>query len=207
MVFTWVSTGVVEPYSPPPPIYPRVPSTHPIQRSAGSDPNSSPLDLPVDLPSPGLSASNPIHAYKESSRSVSSGDVLQYVHEIMQSEVDTLQATDSLEDAKRKFRIHRYRHIPILDSSDRLVGILSDRDILRLMADEIQFIGSVHNHMVTKVLTAAPNTRIRDAANTMVQEKIGCLPILSPRLELVGILTRSDILKAIVRNPPLQLFA
>jgi acetoin utilization protein AcuB len=206
MVFTWVSTGVVEPYIPPPPIYQRVPSTHPSQKTSVADTDTSNLDIPSN-PSLSPSAQRQINAYQENSRIVTEGDKIQFVYQIMSKNVDSMDQYETLEDAKRKFREKRYRHIPILDNNKQLVGILSDRDILRIIADEIPLESILKGYMVTKVLTAEPDTTIREVANVMLNQKIGCLPILTSSLELTGIVTRSDILKAITKNPPLQLFA
>lgn len=210
MVFTWVSTGVVEPYTPPPLTRMRVPSTHGTQGSKQTDNETGALDHP-DFGGSGSSLSprmrEQIQAYESSSKVVESGDRLRYVYEIMTEEVDTLFEKDSLEDAKRKFRGKRYRHIPILNYRNQLAGIFSDRDMLRLIADETPLASYIQNHMVSKILTADPDTLIRDAAMVLVSEKVGCLPVINREQELIGMLTRSDILKSIIRKPPLQLFA
>lgn len=206
MVFTWVSTGVVEPYTPPPPIYQRVPTTHPSQKASVTNTDTSAIDIPSD-PSLPPSIQRQIDAYQENSRVVVEGDKIQYVYQIMSKNVDSMDQYETLEDAKRKFREKRYRHIPILDNNKQLVGILSDRDILRVIADDIPLASILKGYMVTKVLTAEPDTTIREVASVMLNQKIGCLPILTSSLELAGIVTRSDILRAIAKNPPLQLFA
>jgi CBS domain-containing protein len=61
--------------------------------------------------------------------------------------------------------------------------------------------------MVTQVLIATPDTPIRDIARTMVEERIGSLPILDLRDTLVGIITRSDILRALITHGPMRLWA
>lgn len=210
MVFTWVSTGAVEAYTPPPKLGLRVPSTHSNQRSKEMNNEFSSLDTPelggnTEQSAPGIREA--VNAYKESSRIHTRGDSLKYVYEIMTEEIDTLQDSDTLEMAKRKFRTKRYRHIPIINAHNRLVGVFSDRDMLRVIADEVPLPSLIRNHMVDKILTADPDTEIRDAAHVMITEKIGCLPVINKEHNIVGMITRSDILKSITRKPPLQLFA
>lgn len=65
---------------------------------------------------------------------------------------------------------------------------------------------TVKEFMKTKVLTAAPTAEIRFAARVMFEEKIGALPIIDDNGSLVGIVTRSDILKALVNLPPLEMW-
>jgi acetoin utilization protein AcuB len=210
MVFTWVSTGAIEPYTPPPRLGFRVPSTHSNQKSKETNNDSSSLDTPelggnIERAAPGIRGA--VQAYQQSNAIRSRGDSLRYVYEIMSEDIDTLQETDTLDEAKRKFRTKRYRHIPIINSSDRLVGVFSDRDMLRVIADEIPLPSLIRNHMVAKILTADPDTEIREAAHVMISEKIGCLPVVNKEHHILGMITRSDILKSIARKPPLELFA
>lgn len=64
----------------------------------------------------------------------------------------------------------------------------------------------VKDFMKSKVLTAAPTAEIRFAARVMFEEKIGALPIIEDNGALIGIVTRSDILKALVNLPPLEMW-
>jgi CBS domain-containing protein len=60
--------------------------------------------------------------------------------------------------------------------------------------------------MSTRVLTATAETRIREIARVFVEERVGCLPILSPEKELIGILTTTDILGCLLNVAPLDLW-
>jgi acetoin utilization protein AcuB len=98
----------------------------------------------------------------------------------------------------------RIRHLPVLED-ERLVGIVSDRDLRsaapalgdpgRLSAlEEIQ----VSDVMTRDVVIAGPDDPIEEAANTMRERRIGCLPVVDDGL-LVGIVTSSDVMEALVQ--------
>ena len=122
--------------------------------------------------------------------------------QIMSSPVTTVRADQALEEATAIFQSHRFRHLPVLSSEGRLVGILSDRDALSL-PDGVWKVSEV---MTRGVLTARPQAEIREMARIMLEERIGAMPIVNEAHELVGILTRTDILRTVVHHAPLELW-
>jgi CBS-domain-containing membrane protein len=60
--------------------------------------------------------------------------------------------------------------------------------------------------MTTRVLTASPNTEIRQIAQVLFDEHIGTMPIIDEREHLIGLITRSDILQALIKPAPLDLW-
>lgn len=134
-----------------------------------------------------------------------------YAHEIMTSPVHSMPLTTTIHEVTEVFTQHRYRHIPLVSPDGSLVGLISDRDVLNYrstqMHDEHHDNENVSKIMVTRVLIATPDTPIRDIARTMIEERIGSLPILDLRDTLVGIITRSDILRALITHGPMRLWA
>ena len=124
--------------------------------------------------------------------------------QIMSAPVVTLPPSATLDAATTLIRERRFRHVPIRSPHGRIVGVISDRDLLRH--------GDRHRHepisavMATPVLTAAPETELRDVARVLLAERIGSMPIVEAG-ELRGILTRTDILRAVVHHGALDLFA
>ena len=103
--------------------------------------------------------------------------------------------------------------MPAVDDSNYLQGILSERDLLKitiesLRNEEFQLLPrKVEDIMQKKVLSAFPETPIREIARIMFEEKVGAVPILHKATNaLVGIITRSDILRRVMNNPPLDLY-
>ncbi len=127
--------------------------------------------------------------------------------QIMSSPLVTLHPSASLREAWELIREKRFRHVPVVSAEGKPVGILSDRDLL-VEASNLEHLGlrRVDQVMATHVLTALPQTAIREIARTLLEERIGAMPIVSEHEELVGIVTRSDILRTVVNQAPLELW-
>ena len=125
------------------------------------------------------------------------------VGDSMTREVVTLAPDDTAKTALALCRERRIRHLPVLEGGV-LVGIVSDRD-LRSAAPPLGDPGRaaalaeirVGDVMVGGVVTVLPSDPIEQAANTMREARIGCLPVVEED-ELVGIVTASDVMDALV---------
>jgi len=136
--------------------------------------------------------------------------------QIMSSEVTILKPLDTITDAIKLFKKTKLRHIPIVTSNERVVGILSDRDIFHYlsgMTDDytqlkspIRINDEIKHLMKSQVLTASTDTDVRFIARLFVEQHIGAMPIVMDG-NIVGIITRSDILDAVMRNFILELWA
>lgn len=126
------------------------------------------------------------------------------VKEIMMGSPVTLRADDTLDLANDVISLGRIRHIPVL-SDGRLVGLLTERDLIGAAANRIFGLKqksksallktvSIKDIMKKKVLTVTPDTPIKDAAHLMASKKIGCVPVLADGA-LVGLVTTTDILR------------
>lgn len=115
------------------------------------------------------------------------------VADLMTSQLRCLRETDSLADAMAAMQELFIRHIPVVDEAGGLVGIVTQRDLLSLehKKDPVTPLREV---MRTDVATATPDTPLRTAAETMIYNKYGCLPVVDDG-ELVGIITETDFLK------------
>ncbi|MDD2390227.1 MAG: CBS domain-containing protein [Desulfobacterales bacterium] len=138
-------------------------------------------------------------------------------NQIMSSPVVTLTAETSLDSAWQLICDRRFRHLPVVDRQDKLIGIISDRDILRQTAQicRHQAYGSDHRDpvhitiqtiMKSQVLTAGPQTEIRKIARILFEERIGSMPIINAHDSLAGIITRSDILRTLICQAPIELW-
>lgn len=129
-----------------------------------------------------------VHDYPEEEKEVL------IASQIMSFPVVTLHDDQPLSEAWELFHKTRFRHVPILSREGRLVGILSDR---RLFQEIYEFGGDklIKEVMTTDVFSAKPKTPIRRIAQLFVIERIGSMPIVNNEGNLVGIITRSDILR------------
>ncbi|MCJ7710227.1 MAG: CBS domain-containing protein [Chloroflexi bacterium] len=108
-------------------------------------------------------------------------------------------------DALHLMRQEHIRRLPVVDKSGRLVGIVSDRDLLlaspspatSLSAWELTHLlakVTLRDVMSKKVITVTEDTPLEDAARIMADSKIGGLPVVRNG-SLVGIITETDLFK------------
>jgi acetoin utilization protein AcuB len=125
------------------------------------------------------------------------------VRDSMSREIVTLSPDETAATALALCRERRIRHLPVLKEGT-LVGIVSDRDLRSstpalgdpARAAALQEV-LVQDVMATEVVSVHPDDPIEQAANTMRERRIGCLPVLDGD-ELVGIVTASDVMDALV---------
>ena len=131
------------------------------------------------------------------------------VKDIMVKEVATLDINDDLSLAYDIMRLGRFRHIPVVDGT-RLVGIISERDLFRSsLAQALGYATKetrdlmktlrIKDVMVTAVITIPPDTDLCEATKIMMEEKIGCLPVVEDYI-IVGLITETDILMQYVKE-------
>jgi CBS domain-containing protein len=132
-----------------------------------------------------------------------------YAHQIMTSPVISASIGQSLNEIWTLFSQQGFHHLPLLDEEQRLQGIVSDRDLLRFAANNHRDVGdySIGQLMSRRVISAGEQTEIRTIAEVMCQRGIGAIPIVDEQVAVIGIVTRSDILRTLVHRAPLELWA
>ncbi len=132
------------------------------------------------------------------------------VRDLMSSDVATVRRNEQLQIADDLMNLGRIRHTPVLDDEgDEVVGILSQRDLFRGALARALGYGQHAQHKVLGMLfvkdvmtsdpiTVAPDLPVPEAAQIMLEKKIGCLPVVDGG-RLVGILTESDFLRLALR--------
>ena len=128
--------------------------------------------------------------------------------EWMTSKLHSVDPSDSVDQARALLRTHRINQLPVV-SEDKLIGIVTDRDLRGsgLTAagasapskDTVRVTGEtpVESVMTHPAILLAPHSSLISAAEVMHQQRIGSVPITDGGRP-VGIVTRSDILEALV---------
>jgi acetoin utilization protein AcuB len=129
-----------------------------------------------------------------------------FLRERVQRKVITIRPEASFYEANTLIREKGIRHLPVVDADQKLVGLLTDRDLRAagpsqasdLSVHEIHYVLQklkVSSFMTPreKLITVTPEVVIEEAVQLMHQHKIGCLPIVEGD-RLYGIITETDIL-------------
>jgi CBS domain-containing protein len=100
-------------------------------------------------------------------------------------------------DAARRFREQRIGHIPVA-TSGFLQGILSDRDVLRHLAANGGGVDApIEQVMTPDPITIEPTDLVSEAIAKLMRHKVHCLPVIEGDRRIVGILTTTDLIRAL----------
>jgi acetoin utilization protein AcuB len=127
--------------------------------------------------------------------------------DIMSKQIISLSSEATVADAWKLFQHHSVHHIPITNEDNTVLAMLSDRDILQ--GPDTQENINPKNIMLfatQRVFCFSPDTDIRQATRTLYEYDLGALPVISEQHKLLGIVTRTDILKIVSHYGPLELW-
>ena len=131
------------------------------------------------------------------------------VRELMTGSLITTRPDTPVLEARQLMVRERIRHLLVTDEKGELLGIVTDRDIrLNLPSQATSLSVWELNHLLSRltvgsvmtasVMTVGPDREARDAAQLMLDHKIGALPVVGDG-RLIGIVTETDLLRAFVR--------
>lgn len=133
-----------------------------------------------------------------------------FVSKSMTSNVITVDKDASIFDAKDKMAAYCIRHLPVVEDDNRLIGIITDRDIRSALPSAV-----VHDYenckqkekisdlkvkdiMTINPVTVSPSYTIQDALLLLLQTKVGAFPVVDDKGKLKGIISVDDLLRAFV---------
>lgn len=134
-----------------------------------------------------------------------------HAYQVMSPDVLTLTPTDTVGAAWLRLAERKVRQCPVLGPTKEVVGLVSDRDLLTVANVEGNLLSGLLNRpiselMATPVACSAPVTDIRRISRVMLATGLTAVPIVDDAGQLLGIVSRGDILRAIVNDPPLSLW-
>jgi acetoin utilization protein AcuB len=122
----------------------------------------------------------------------------------------TIRTDTSLKEALDLVRSNPFRHLPVLDENDKLVGIVTEKSLVyasptsstTLSVFEVDYILSrtrIGQVIQGDVITVTPDLPVEEAARIMIDHRIGCLPVVEGD-KLVGIISDTDIFRVFVEG-------
>lgn len=152
-----------------------------------------------------------VQAYREM-RQLSQREQIYHAYQLMSHPVSTVPLEMGILDVQDYLQGHKQNQMPVMSTQQRIVGMLSLEDLLQFIithSGETQYLNDkrVADAMSREVITADPVSDIRRVARVMLEYHLDAVPIVDERDVLVGIMSRSDILRAVVNDPPLSMWS
>lgn len=136
---------------------------------------------------------------------------LYHADQVMSRPAIIIAQDGAVADAWRTLRDNRIHQAPVVDGEQKLIGLISERDLLTAIdVEDGQVVAArqrqVKDVMTTPVVAAAPVTDIRRIAAVMLDQGVDGVPVIADTGRIMGFVSRSDILRAVVADPPLSLW-
>ncbi|WP_031566163.1 CBS domain-containing protein [Rheinheimera texasensis] len=133
------------------------------------------------------------------------------IEAIMSKKVVVTTADASLASLRTVFTEAHFQHVPVVDSMQRVIGIVSVKDFYKALspvadsasAQTAQLFENnrkVRSIMTSPVVCISPDTTVIAAATLLVERNISCLLVTNPQQKLLGIVSWKDILRLIVQR-------
>ncbi len=146
--------------------------------------------------------------------------VLATVKDIMTEQVVCLEELDNLDKVMKVMQRGKFRHVPVVDKQKKLIGIISDRDVLRLLPyrkvqrrpqsevfradlfdvepNEPVMNQQVYRIMNRNVIHVQPSCDSHDVVKMLYENKISCVPVTDEDKNLLGIATVTDVMRGLL---------
>ncbi len=142
-----------------------------------------------------------------------------YVRDVMTKSVISISKYESIMNAANILTDKNISGLPVVDKENKVIGIITQADILSMVGvrrehtfkDLLKYMlgeplperrlgDHVGDIMTSPALTIKPDTNIAEAVKIMDEKRIRRLTVVDDRSQLIGILTRADILKAVIQK-------
>lgn len=156
-------------------------------------------------------SSKAVQAYREM-RHLNQREPIYHAYQLMSYPVSTTTIEMDIVEAQRYFRAHKHQQMPVMSAQRRIVGMLSLVDLLRFIViddGQLHYVDGkrVADAMSREVITTDPVSDIRRVAQVMLEYHLNAVPIVDGQDTLIGIVSRSDILRAVMNDPPLTMWS
>lgn len=109
------------------------------------------------------------------------------VSDLMSTALITINAQEHLAEARSDMELGVIRHLPVVDDEGNLVGVVSDRDLIKTPTKR-----KVSDVMSRELITIQPEAPAHVAASLMLDNCIGSVPVVDDQGGLVGVVTLTD---------------
>lgn len=121
--------------------------------------------------------------------------------QIMNVQLDTIDARAPIRDAIDRLLSHNYSGLPVVDSGGRLLGVITEYALLAIAYDERVEAQTVGEHMTRELVTVDVNESVRRIADLFIIHRVRRIPVTKDG-KLVGQISRRDVLRALRNEAP-----
>lgn len=131
-----------------------------------------------------------------------------YIQYYMSRNPVTVNPDKSIEEARRLLENYHFRHLPVVDTSGTLMGMVTDRDLRSAYPSSVldsseqqQLFDRVCNTPVSDIMSSnnvylSPQSTLDDALLLFEKRTVGALPVVNRHMQVVGIFSFNDLMKA-----------
>jgi len=130
------------------------------------------------------------------------------VRDWMSKEVITVNAEDSMHNATKMLKEHRINILPVMEE-DKLVGVITDRDLKRASASDATTLEihelfyallriKIRDIMTKDPITVSPDFTVEETAEILLNNRISGVPVVNEVNDVVGVITKTDLFKVLI---------
>ena len=152
-----------------------------------------------------------INLYKKMAN-IDTSELVYHVKDIMTKDCIYIDSKSTIQDAYDILKEHKIGQIPIVSFGKKIMGIIDKKMILNLLMDDLENSKNIlekklEDLYLEQLITADPQTDIRKVAKVMIDFKLHAVPIVEENDILIGIVSKTDIIKAVSNIPQFQLWS
>ncbi|MBD1389776.1 CBS domain-containing protein [Neiella sp. HB171785] len=153
-----------------------------------------------------------IDRYKATLPEKNQRELIYHVYQVMTKPVKVLELSASLDSIHQAFKQYQFSAFPVVNANQQLHSLIQRHKFTEYLLD----LPSPKFHRLTlndtpellepEVISTAPVTDVRRAAQIMIERQTPSLPVVEPNGGVLGIVTKRDILSCLAKDPPLSLW-
>jgi CBS domain-containing protein len=152
-----------------------------------------------------------INEYKKMAN-IEPNDNIYHVQEIMNTDIISIYENQTIQEAYEILKEKQISQIPIISLNGMILGMINKKIILNLILDDLTGAKRTLHHKLnsidhSSVITTDPISDIRRVAKVMLDFKLDAIPVVNEADILVGIISKTDIIKAVSHMPHFRLWA
>lgn len=152
-----------------------------------------------------------LNIYKQMAH-MNTSDVVYHIKDIMTQDSINVYIHESVNDAYNKLREYQVSQVPVVSKDEKIMGMINKKLILNLLMEDIDYSSIIlkrelNDIYLPEVITTDPISDIRRVAKVMIDFSLDAIPVVNKNDTLMGIVSKTDIIKAVSNIPRFQLWS